>query len=229
MFSADENIIDVSSKLKLPYWWVESVAIEYLNCREFAARGEIWTFNFELISKQDLIKAVQTEKIVVSSPIMQYPPLGENLLNSLKNYFLGQDYDGDVSVIEGPVSRNGFPDDVEFLDFWDPLLSFCEYFQVYDDEKFWQWKIAESITIKGEPYSKWISSEIDLTPINEMDVKLRNLRDNIIKPGEQGHAEFKLDVEGYYTEFKSIRRGIFSNLWKIHLKNRDYWIRSKVI
>jgi hypothetical protein len=227
MFSANENIIDASSKLQLPYWWVESIAIEYLNCRDFTTRDEIWTFNFDLISKQDLLKAVQTEKIVLSTPIIEYPPLGEGLLKSLKNYFLGQDYDEEGSAIEGPVSMDDFPEEVEFLDFWDPMLSFSEYFQVYDEGKFWQWKIAESITAKGETSSKWLSPEIDLTPINEMDVKLENLRDNIIKPGEQGHAEFKLEVESYYRELRNIRSGIFSNLWKIHQKNRDYWIKSR--
>ncbi|TMS41133.1 MAG: hypothetical protein FGO69_09270 [Methanobacterium sp.] len=228
MFSTNENIIHVSSKLKLPYWWVESIAIEYLNCREFAAYDEIWTFNFDLISRQELIEAVQTEKIVVSSPIIQYPPIGEGLLKSLKNYFLGQDYIAEQgSIIEGPVSRNDFPDEVEFLDFLDPMLSFFDYFQVYDDGKFWQWKIAESTHIKGESYSKWFSSEMDLTPINEMEVKLGKLRDDIVNPGEQGHAEFKLEVEGYYRDLKSIRMGIFSNLWKIHLENKNYWIRRQ--
>ena len=120
MFSTNENIIHVSSKLKLPYWWVESIAIEYLNCREFAEHDEIWSFNFDLISKQELIEAVQTEKIVVSSPIIQYPPIGEGLLKSLKNYFLGQDYIAEPgSIIEGLVSHNDFPDEVEFLDFMD--------------------------------------------------------------------------------------------------------------
>ena len=73
----------------------------------------------------------------------------------------------------------------------------------------------------------WFSSKIDLTPINEMEVKLGKLRDDIVNPGEQGHAEFKLEVEGYYRELKRIRIGIFSNLWKIHLENKNYWIRSQ--
>ena len=228
MFSANEkNILQVASALKLPYWWVEMVAIEYLNCREFATRDEIWTFNFDLISKEDLIKAVETRKIVVSSPIIHYPLLVKSLLKSLENYFLGRNDDIEGFVTEGPVSRDDFPNEVEFIDFWDPKLSFSEYFQVHDDGRFWQWKIAKLTPIKGETYSKWSSSEIDLTPINEMEVKLKNLRDNIIKPGKQGHAEFKLEVKGYYRELKSIRTGIFSNLWKIHLKNKDYWIRSR--
>ena len=228
MFSANEkNILQVASALELPYWWVEMVAIEYLNCREFATRDEIWTFNFDLISKEDLIKAVRTRKIVVSSPIIHYPPLVKSLLKSLENYFLGRNDDIEGFVTEGSVSRDDFPNEVEFIDFWDPKLSFSEYFQVHDDGRFWQWKIAKLTPIKGETYSKWSSSEIDLTPINEMEVKLKNLRDNIIKPGKQGHAEFKLEVKGYYRELKSIRTGIFSNLWKIHLKNKDYWIRSR--
>lgn len=216
-----DNIFNVSSHFELPYWWVESIAIEYLNCREFASSDEIWTFNFDLISKEDLINAVKTEKIVISSPIIQYPSLGANLLKNLKNYFLGLDDVTEGFIIEGNISKDNFPDKVEFLDFWDPKLSFSEYFQVYDDGKFWQWKIAESTPIKGKSYNHWVSSLIDLAPINDMDIKLIKIRNKRIEPGKPGNAEFKLEVENFYEELKKVRTEIISQLWEIHQKNKE--------
>lgn len=217
-------ISDVSSEFKLPYWWVESVAIEYLNCREFAVRDEIWTFNFDLISKKDLTHALETKKVVVSSPITHYSQLNRGgLLKSFKNYFLGLDGDTDGFIIEGPVSPESFPGEVEFLDFWDPKLSFSEHFQVQDDGKFWQWKIADSIIVEGTPYSKWTSKEVDLAPINDMDAKLRSLRDNMVIPGKHGHGEFKLKVAGYYQELQDVRAEIISKLWEIHEERRLHW------
>jgi hypothetical protein len=39
------NPIDVvSKKLKIPKWWVESIAIEYSDCRDFAQDKDIWKF-----------------------------------------------------------------------------------------------------------------------------------------------------------------------------------------
>lgn len=219
------NLFNVSSQLELPLWWVESIAIEYLNCREFAARDEIWTFNFDLISQENLIETVKTRKIVISSPLIQYPSLNKSLLNDLKNYFLGLDDDNDYSVIEGYISLNNFPEEVEFLDFWDPKLSFSECFQVYDDGKFWQWKIAESTPLKGKLYNKWVSSLIDLKPINDIDVKLRKIRNHIIKPGKPGNHQFKVEVEEFYEELKKVRIEIIPKLWKIHQKKK----KSKIM
>ena len=138
----------------------------------------------------------------------------------MKNYFLGLDDVTEGFIIEGNISKDNFPDKVEFLDFWDPKLSFSEYFQVYDDGKFWQWEIAESTPIKGKSYNKWVSSLIDLTPINDMDIKLRKIRNNIIEPGKPGNAEFKLEVENFYEELKRVRTEIISQLWKIHQKKK---------
>ncbi len=218
----NNKIFSVSSRFKLPYWWVESIAIEYLECREFVTRNEIWTFNFDLVSESDLVKAIESKKVVISSPIIHYPHLDRiKLLKSLENYFLGREDDVEEHVVEGLCSKNDFPEEVEFLEFWDPKLSFSEYFQVYDDGNFWQWKIAELITIKGKPNEKWMSSEIDLTPINDIDLKFKEIRNNIIKPGKPQHLEFKHKVEEFYRELEDVRTDILSKLWEIHKKRRD--------
>lgn len=221
----ENTIFDVSSELELPYWWVQSVAVEYLNCREFAAVNEIWAFNFDLISKKELLEAVETKKIVVSSPIIQYPTLNsETLFKSLENYLLGITSDDEGVIVEGPIPRDNFPDKVEFLDFIDPQLSFSDYFQVYDGGRFWQWKIAEQIPVKSEHRTEWVSSEIDLTPINHMDVELGKIKKSMVKPGKPGYKEFKLEVEDYYQKLGEIREGILLKLWDFHQKKRLNWV-----
>lgn len=219
----NRNILNISARSELPYWWVQSVAIEYLECRDYTTRNDIWAFNFDLISDQDLMNAVKSERVVISGPIVHYPQLErKSLLKSLENYFLGRDDDLEEHVVEGLCSWNDFPEEVEFLDYWDPLSSFSEYFQVYDDGNFWQWKIAELKQMKGNPKGKWVSPDVDLTLINDLGLKCIELRNNIIKPGEPGHKEFKKDVEQFYWELKEIRREILSKLWEVHQKRKEF-------
>ena len=126
----NKNIFAVSSRLGLPYWWVESVAIEYLECREFAGGDEIWTFNFELVSETELVKAAESERVVVSGPLIHYPQFDrKSMLKSLEKYFMGrEDDDAGEHIVEGLCSKDDFPEEVEFLEFWDPKISFSEYF-----------------------------------------------------------------------------------------------------
>jgi hypothetical protein len=218
----NKNFVQLSSRFELPYWWVESVAIEYLECREFATRNEIWTFNFDLIREEDLIKAVESERVVVSGPLVHYPQLNrKSLSKSLENYFLGIEDDPNENIIEGLCLKNDFPDEVELMEFWDPKLSFSEYFQVLDGGKFWQWKIAKLIPIKGKSYGKWTSTDVDLTAINDIDLIFRELRNNTVKPGEPGHLEFKQKVEDFYHELKEVRIDVLSELWNIHQKKKE--------
>lgn len=62
-------ISSVANKMSLPTWWVEAIAIEYTDCRDFATRNEIWTFNFDRVSPQMLENAVRSHAVVVREPI----------------------------------------------------------------------------------------------------------------------------------------------------------------
>ncbi|MGB7001087.1 MAG: hypothetical protein WBE22_03615 [Halobacteriota archaeon] len=55
----------VAQKMELPCWWVEAIAIEYTECREYATRDEIWAFNFDKLSEYDLEEAVRSRHVVV--------------------------------------------------------------------------------------------------------------------------------------------------------------------
>ena len=55
----------IAEKMKLSDWWVQAIAIEYTDCREYATGDEIWKFNFDKVSEHDLEQAVRSHRVVV--------------------------------------------------------------------------------------------------------------------------------------------------------------------
>ncbi|MCE5265057.1 MAG: hypothetical protein LLG97_16185 [Deltaproteobacteria bacterium] len=217
------NIIrTVAEKVKLPPWWVEAIAVEYVECREFATRDEIWTFNFEKLAKNDLMEALKTHHVVVSSLLVH---------NVLPFVFSARIFEGmfsrvpaglcaeqDDLIPEGLASDHCFPWQLNALDVWDPKLSIFDHFQVLNDGKFWQWRFAESMAIEGRHYSRTVSDEVDLGVFDLVHEKLAALRNPVIKPGEPGHADFKIKVADFYQWPDGVRRPILSELEKLHFK-----------
>lgn len=214
----------VAKKMKLPRWWVEAIAIEYTKCREYATGDDIWTFNFDKLLEKDLEEAVRSHHVVVYGILIHnvIPGLyGTRFIRSLHTRIPPFVEELNDIVPEGLVSEYHFPFLTNSIDVWDPKLSFSRCFQFRDNYKIWQWKIAEFITVKGRHYGKWVSSEIDLEILDEMNTKLIDLRTNIIKPGESGHPEFKKRVVQFYQELDKIRKPILNTLKDIHVKKRS--------
>jgi len=44
----------IAKKMNLPPWWVDAITIEYTECRDYATREEIWTFNLDKLSEKDI-------------------------------------------------------------------------------------------------------------------------------------------------------------------------------
>ena len=61
-----KEIIKIAEKLKLPYWWVESVIIEYLPCRRFVENRKICTFDFEIFNDA-LINTIGQYRVIIPS------------------------------------------------------------------------------------------------------------------------------------------------------------------
>jgi hypothetical protein len=220
-----EIINKVSEKLKLPYWWVESISIEYTECREYAESGKIWAFNWNKLSENDLDDAIQTHKVVVRDFLIHnihknvFPHRAANQLAGgiLPNM---AEESGDI-IPEGLVSYYNFLFQFNPIETVDPKLTFSQWFQVLDDGKLWQWRIAEAKQVDGQKYSKWISDEIDLEPINQINEQLVLLQRSIIYTGEPRYNEFKQKVEQFYSWVNGIRGPILSELYNIHLsKNK---------
>ena len=209
----------------LPEWWVEAIAIEYTDCRDFATRDEIWTFNFDRVDQEELEEAVRSRHTVVYSPIyhnIHIDVFRHRLVNALVgNIPVPLVQEADDASAEGPISDYAFPFLSNPLDIWDPKLDFSTHFQVLDEGQLWQWQIAEFVRVEGRNYGKWISSDVDLGPLDQVHDRLSSLRNPIIKPGELGHADFELKVREFYRWLDEIRQPILGALEGIHSAKRD--------
>lgn len=215
----------VAQKMGLPEWWVEAVAIEYTDCREFAARDEIWTFNFARVSPKTLEEAVQSHRVVVYGVIWHNVHADvfrqraiERLVSAIPVPLVKEP---DDAIAEGPISDYHFPFLANPIDVWDPKLNSSTHFQVLDESQLWQWRIAEFVPIEGRKYGKWISSEVDLEPLDQIHERLASLRNPVIKPGELGHADFKLKVENFYQWLDQIRQPMLHALEDVHHAKRS--------
>lgn len=222
----------IAEKMKLPDWWVQAIAIEYADCREYATGDEIWTFNFDKVSGRDLEQAVRSHRAVVFGTLVHNVHESvwssraiERLVSDIP-VRLAEDF-GDVCA-EGPVSDYHFPFLGNPLDVWDPKLDFSSHFQVLDEGRLWQWKIAEFVPVAGRNYGKWVSSEIDLESLDQVHEKLASLRNSVIKPREPGHGDFRANVKKFYDWLGEIRRPILSALENVHVSRRAQANFSKV-
>lgn len=60
-----ENVIDrVVRKIGVTKWWAETVAIEYLNCRDYLEEGKIWVFNWNKIEDIELEEALNSFHVI---------------------------------------------------------------------------------------------------------------------------------------------------------------------
>ena len=210
--------------MQLPQWWVEAVAIEYTDCRDFATRDEIWTFNFDRVSQQTLEKAVLSHRIVVYGTIWHNvhdvvfrQRLIQRMVSDIPVPLVKEPHD---AIGEGPISDYHFPFLGNPVDVWDPKLDFSTHFQVLDVRQLWQWHIADFVPVEGCTYGKWISSEVDLEPLDQIRDRLASLRNPVIKPDEPGHAEFKSKVDNFYQWLDQIRQPILHALEDVHRAKR---------
>ena len=217
--------------MNLPPWWIKAIAIEYTNCRDFATRDEIWTFNFDKLSERDIEEVVESHHFIVCGTVYHnvhedvYPHRLIDRLTSDVSLVLVDEPDD--MIVEGKASDYHFPVLGNSIDICDPKLDFSIHFQVLDNGQIWQWRIAKFMSVEGRKYGKWISSDLDLEPLDQIHDKLALLRNNIIKPGETGHKEFKKKVEEFYRWLDKIRYPILSKLGQIHKSRKAKSSKSK--
>lgn len=223
----------IAKKMNLPPWWVEAIAIEHTECRDYATRDEIWTFNFDKLSEKDIEEAVESHNVVVCGTVFH------NVHKAVYSHRLIDRLTSDISlalveetddlIVEGQASDYHFLFLGNPIDVWDPKLNFSSHLQVLDEGKIWQWRIAKFVSVEGRKYGKWISSDVDLEPLDKIHDKLALLRNNIIKPGRRGHKEFKDKVKELYHWIDRIRRPILSKLEQVHKSRKAKSLKSKTI
>lgn len=219
-----EVIKAVAQRMGLPEWWVEAVAIEYTDCRDFATRNEIWTFNFDRVTQADLEEAVRSRHVVVYGTICHNIHIDvfrhrtiQRLASNIPVPLVKEPND---ALAEGPISEYHFPFLGNPIDVWDPKLDFSTRFQVLDEGQLWQWCVAEFVPVEGRNYGKWMSSDVDLEPLDQIHERLSSLRNPVVEPGEAGHAGFRLKVEEFYRWLDEIRQPILCRLEGVHHAKR---------
>lgn len=221
------NLIqNVAKDTGMPEWWVESIAIEYTDCREFAVEGKLWKFDFNKVSPEDLKSALETYKVVSRDNFIDNvhksnfrPKL---MMRMVSDAVPPLSYDIKSSVPDGPLSKNAFPFETNSLTIVDPKLGFSEYFQVFDEGRLWQWHFAEFVKVDERSYGKMISSEVNLDPVDQITTEyVKLLNEKFINPGETGYQEFLNDVKNFYKKVDEIKQPIFEELLKIHKEKKD--------
>lgn len=215
-----EVIKAVAQRMGLPEWWVEAVAIEYADCRDFATRDEIWTFNFDRVTQVALEEAVRSRRVVVYGSICHNIHIDvfstravERLVNGIPVPLIKEP---DDALAEGLISDYHFPFLGNPIDVWDPKLHFSTHFQILDEGQLWQWRVAEFVPVEGRNYGKWMASDVDLEPLDQIHKRLSSLRNPVVKPGEAGHADFRLKVKEFYQWLDEIRQPILCRLEGVH-------------
>ena len=121
---------------------------------------------------------------------------------------------------EGPLSDSV----LHYFDYnYYIKLSLGRYFQVFDENKFWQWEFAENIN------GCWVSKDIDLRLFNQIYKRINDLRKNRKIPGDIGYDKFYKRVHFDFNHLNHVRNKILKDLWKFHLKKKVSASFTKVV
>jgi hypothetical protein len=229
------DLTAVAERLNVPRWWAEAVTVEYLPVRLFAADEEIWKFDFDLVTDDEVVGAITEHRIVVGGTI--YHNVRDDVLS---DRMLGRL----VSAIPVPLTLK--PSDVcpegkigphnlcfrgNSIDAWDPKLAFSQHMQVRDNDGLWQWEIASFSPVPGASYGKWVSTIVDLEPLDEVRVRLAHLRNPPVRrrPGEDDYDEFRIRVQEFYLWLEAVRRPIRDALRNVHVERKTRVWQSTVV
>lgn len=104
-------ISEASEILGINTWWVESIAIEYLDCRELCVGDSLWRFNFDRLDLKELVEVVKKNRLVMRGCLL-HNVLPEVAIVRMMRGMVGAPsvnpgFGADV-VPEGPVSESWF-------------------------------------------------------------------------------------------------------------------------
>ena len=134
----------IAEKLKLPLWWVESLTVEYLSCREFLKKNEFWHFNFNLIN-QERVEQIGSPSVVFNDTLLVQNIPQEQVIERIFTLLMGLPTGRlDHNVLpNGLVSEQYTPFQLNSLTAWDQKLGFSDNAKIFYDGRFYQIRIAE--------------------------------------------------------------------------------------
>ncbi len=216
------KIKEIAQNFKLPDWWVESVIVEYFDCRRFAESGseQIWTFDFTLL-KDDDIKKIPEKKVIIPNYFLIQNVNPKEIavrtaLASIGLPFVPLD-EADLTP-EGLVNNTCFPFFGNPIEVWDHKLGFNYKAIVRDNNIFYQWTISENKILPGKHY-QWYKSDFleldELFSINEKFKELRNSEDR-----KNPNDVFRKKVEKAYEDLEMARNKIRCKILEYHNKQK---------
>lgn len=216
----EKRIESISKKLNLPYWWVESVFVEYFPCRRFFEDGELWTFDFDMVPK-NLVEKFDEKKIVMPgfyiAQNIQPKDLGRR--TALAN--TGSPIvpiDKEIIYPEGKLNDTAFPFLGNHIVMWDFKLNPHSLAVVRDGSSLYQWNVGE-VDSKYKPGSSWTVSDIfDSAPLWDVYEELKKIRtrENFDNPT----SELKKQVAELYEKLEGERQKIREKIWEYHLEKK---------
>jgi hypothetical protein len=221
-----DRLKKISESLKLPYWWIEAVVIEYFPCRRFGEKGRLWTFDFNLLS-DEMIETIPAKQVVIPNFYLVQNVRPQDFTvraaYALTGYPTAPLDEADF-VPEGIANNSAFAFVMQKVSAWDPKLFFSEVAVVRDESLFYQWKIAERTPHKE--HGSWFKSELfDLEKLYEIYHKLTEYRTPGIldKPSRQTIA----NIKNYYETLEQIRDELRGKILEYHYSKKKDYDKSK--
>lgn len=213
-----ENVLEqISEKLDLPIWWVESVAVEYFDCREYLTDGNFWTFDFNLLKKGD-IEQIPEKKVVVNGTVLVQNIRRKDLGPRFMLALVGAPVMPlpPASLPEGQVADYYVPEQFNSIDAWDSKLEFNQRAIVLDDGKFYQWTIANFYAIP-ESHKGWYRSDfLDLQPLKKINDEIQELRNLPLPSDSESLRERRKRIAEKYAELERIRAPLRESIFEYH-------------
>jgi len=203
----------------VPAWLVHALAIEYLDCREYALPPTVWKFNFGRVESSQLGALVRGPAVVFTSPVFHNYKLLPAAITArlVSNVPMPPALDVRDLVPEGPVSSYHVAGIDNPPEVWDPKLNFSTHMQVRDYGKLWQWEVARFVAVPGRQSGRWESDHLDVRALEDVDAKLavlRNARPRRWSP--LARRDFKRRVSEFYADVEGKRAPIRVSAVALH-------------
>lgn len=223
----------MSNELRMPLWWKEAIAIEYLPCRDFTKGDRLGEIDLSLISEQQFDNAFQTWNIVAYGCIIHNTDratfqnrLLTRLFSSVSRPIVDQD--STAIIPHGLVAQYNFPFLANPINVCDPIETFNAHIQVLDDGKLYQWEIARFEGVENRHYGRWVSDYVDLTDFDSTYDEFNQLLWQKKQMSDIG--EYIILAEQYIKKLREFRQKAFTELLNVHedFKKRDQSSKTKI-
>jgi hypothetical protein len=217
-----DKVSEISNKLSLPSWWIESVLVEHFDCRRFAEDGELWTFDFTRITDKNL-DDISRIKVVIPHYFLLQNVRPQDIARRMTLLMVGVPViplDEADLIPEGLVNNTAFPSPMRNdISVWDPKLAFHQTAIVYDGGIFYQWRVAEMDKILGSN-SGWFKSDLfELKDLYYIYQKLQAYRNS----GELKNPNSKLreSIANDYQKLELVRQPLRRKILEYHAEHKD--------